>query len=307
MLTWYDVKLATLQKMFAADASIITDESTTGYIAAMPYAANEALQMLSTAGKFIVKSFTIVHNPIKNLIGDSISKEVHQIVKGEQSFSVGGAHSYYFEVSGIGSYSIYFGEELQETIPIDSMSVFTPFKGIFANNDNLEVTLKFESAYPMAIRNVAMYEAIYPEVEDVPIFRDKIPYVLTDFAEDFYQLDLQGVFYTGAYSEYIQTSDFYQEGDKTLVLPYDKRGSYTVYYKAYPSQITKETEDEYELPLDPEVLALLPLYMASQLYKDDDNGIATTYRNEFEVAFERLKNSANRSSKKEFTSISGWI
>ena len=79
MLTWYDVKLATLQKMFAADASIITDESTTGYISAMPYVANEALQMLSTAGKFIVKSFTIVHNPIKNLVVDSISKEVHQI------------------------------------------------------------------------------------------------------------------------------------------------------------------------------------------------------------------------------------
>lgn len=307
MLTWYDVKLATLQKMFSADGSIITDESTTGYLYAMPYAANEALQMLSTAGKFIVKSFTIVHNPVNNLIADSVSKITHQIIKGEQSFSAYGAHSYYFEVSGIGSYSIYIGEDLSETIPIDSMTLFTPVKGLLPNNENKAVTITFTSDYPMVVRNMAMYEAIYPTFEDVPVFRDKIPYYLPDLVDDFYQLDMQGIYYTGAYSDYIQTSDFYQEGDKTLVLPYSQRGSYTVYYKAYPSQITAETEDDYELPLDPEVIALLPLYMASQLYKDDDNGIATTYRNEFEVAFERLKNSANRSSKKEFTSISGWI
>ena len=36
-MTWKDVKLATLQKMFAADGSTIpTDESTTDYLAGMP-------------------------------------------------------------------------------------------------------------------------------------------------------------------------------------------------------------------------------------------------------------------------------
>jgi hypothetical protein len=47
--------------------------------------------------------------------------------------------------------------------------------------------------------------------------------------------------------------------------------------------------------------------MASQLYKDDDNGIATAYRNEFEVAFERLKDSAKTPSAERLTSESGWI
>ena len=50
MTTWFDIKLATLQKMFAADGStIIKDESTKDYIAGMPYVANEGLQLLSTA------------------------------------------------------------------------------------------------------------------------------------------------------------------------------------------------------------------------------------------------------------------
>ena len=79
-----------------------------------------------------------------------------------------------------------------------------------------------------------------------------------------------------------------------------------MYYKKYPQSITSETEDDYEFILDPEVAALIPLYMASQLYKDDDNAIATVYRNEFEVAFERLTQFAEVPRKEEFVSESGW-
>jgi hypothetical protein len=120
-------------------------------------------------------------------------------------------------------------------------------------------------------------------------------------------IDPQGIYYEGPYQTYLQTSDFYQEGTKTLVLDRDMYGLFTVYYRAYPIQLSADTDDDYELPIDPEVYALLPLYMASQLYKDDDNGIATTYRNEFEVGFERLVNTANLSAYEEFTSESGWI
>lgn len=307
MSTWYDVKLATLQKMFAADSTIITDESTLGYLAAMPYAANEALEMLSTAGKYLVKNVTIVHNPVENIIANALKDTIYYLTEGTREFEGSGAHSYYLEVSGIGKLEVYVGDILIEEIPIDSKTLFTPIKGLIGNVDNEMVKLVFTTQYPMSIRNVAMYKATYPEVEDIPIFREKIPYYMPDLVEDFYQLDIQGIFYTGAYSDYLQVSTFYQEGDKTLILPRDMIGSFTVYYLAYPPYFSAETEDEYELPLAPEVVALMPLYMASQLYKDDDNGIATSYRNEFEVAFERLKNNANKSTVKEFTSISGWI
>ena len=67
-----------------------------------------------------------------------------------------------------------------------------------------------------------------------------------------------------------------------------------------------DTPDDYELALDPEVVTLLPMYMASQLYKDDDNSLSTIYRNEWEVAFERLSQNSNAPHKEEFTSESGW-
>ena len=48
-MTWYDIKLATLQKLFSADGdTLVNDETTRDYLAAMPQAANEALQLIVT-------------------------------------------------------------------------------------------------------------------------------------------------------------------------------------------------------------------------------------------------------------------
>lgn len=51
---------------------------------------------------------------------------------------------------------------------------------------------------------------------------------------------------------------------------------------------TMEDENNKEEEITDDVCVLLPLYMASQLYKDDDISIATTYRNEFELGLEEL-------------------
>ena len=60
-MTWREIKLAALQKMFSADGSEIpTDTGTTDYLAAMPHAANEALQRLCTVGKFYRKCYETV-------------------------------------------------------------------------------------------------------------------------------------------------------------------------------------------------------------------------------------------------------
>ena len=60
-MTWQEIKLATLQKMFSSDGTTIdaNDDAISEYLNAMPQAANEALQMLSTAGRYIRKSTVI--------------------------------------------------------------------------------------------------------------------------------------------------------------------------------------------------------------------------------------------------------
>ncbi len=313
MGTWGDIKLKTLQKLYATNngsTTIPTDNNTREYLSAMPGAANEALQMLATAGKFIIKSVDIAHIPVRNLVPQA--EKIRTVESGEIEYEAEKVHSAYFEVLGKGTLTITVGD-VEETEEFDSSEFgghgFMPVKKLIDNEDDLKVTMKFESIYPLSLKNVALYSARYETADDVQPYSENIRYDLSKLVDDYYMVDLEHVIYEGDadISRYKATSDFFQEGFKVLVLDRKVPGNYKVYYKAYPQQITQDTADDEELALDPEVEALLPLYMASQLYKDDDAGIATVYRNEFEVAFERLKDSVSAPSSERFTSESGWI
>ena len=306
MSTWYDLKLAVLQKMFSADDRIEIDESTQGYLAAMPHCANEGLALLATAGKFITKSVRIAQKEILNIVSESVYDSISEF-SDTKEYTTDLGQSYYFECTGVGTCEIFVDDVSVDEITIDNLNSYEVYKGLITNPDAKKVRVVFNTVYPMGVKNFAVYKENFPTAEDVVPFTGKIKYDMTVLAPDFYMIDPQGIYYEGAYPKYLQTSDFFQEGTKLLILDRDMIGNFTVYYRAYPEQLTASTTDDTELPLDPEVYALLPLYMASQLYKDDDNGIATAYRNEFEVGFERLVNSANLSAYEQFTSESGWV
>lgn len=312
MITWGDIKLQTLQKMFATNngsTTIPTDNSTREYISAMPGACNEALQMLATAGKFIIKSIDIAHIPIRNLLPNG--EKIQSVESGKIEYQAEGAKSVYYELKGKGILTISIGEYVitEEFNTLEVGNGFVPFKRLIPNEENKTVKIRFESIYPMATKNFAMYGALFETEDDIPPYSEYIRYDLPSLADDYYMVDLEHVIYEGDadISRYKATSDFFQEGFKVMLLPRDLPGNYKVYYKAYPQRLTNDTSDDTEMTLDPEVATLLPLYMASQLYKDDDNGIATQYRNEFEVAFERLVQSVSAPSSERFTSESGWI
>lgn len=304
MATWKDIKLSTLQKMFAAEGTTIPqDESTVDYLAAMPYTANEALQLLSTAGKFIIKKISLFHNPAKNLIVDG-QKTYTVTDEAEKTFSAVGARAYTFCAIGYGKVSVYASEMLQKEIEIDN-NEFTVYKGTIDNTIQ-DVRLVVSSDYSITVKNIALYREKFRNESYIPAYEEYVNYDLKVLAPDYFQLDNNEIMYreNGYYN---RCTDFYIEGKYMLVLPRNKAGNYDIYYRAYPDEITAATEDEYELPLAPEIIPLVPLYMASQLYKDDDNGIATSYRNEFEVAFERLSNGSNVPVREHFVSESGWI
>ncbi len=308
--TWGEIKLATLQKMFASKGTTINvDSSTEEYIHSMPQACNEALQMLATAGKFILDSLTIIVQPLDNLLNES-GQRSHVMFTQPLEFTADKAKSYYFRANGYITVNIYVGDEVQTTINVASNSTYDKYKGMISNPDGEKVRLEFIPEYPSNIKNVALYPTAFVNDAAVPDNEDFVMYRLDDLLSDFYQLSPGDIYYEGNEEpKYLAADRYYQEAGKTLVLRRDMPGAYTIYYKKYPQTITLNTPDSYEMVLDPEVAALLPLYMASQLYKDDDNSIATVYRNEFEVAFERLVVSSQNNSvprREEFVSESGW-
>ena len=204
-MTWGEIKLAALQRMFAVPGDeIVPDDVTIPYIKAMASAANEALNLLSTAGKYIVKSIDITQG------GGDLS--------------------------------------------------------------------------PSPIKK----------------------YNLRELCKDFYSLKENHVYFNDEKS-YLRTRDFALEANDVFVLPADKKGTWTLYYNAYTASVDKNTPDDFELALDDEVAVLIPLYIASQLYKDDDFAQAIQFRNEFEVGRELLIYGRNEDKGREaFENINGW-
>ena len=81
-----------------------------------------------------------------------------------------------------------------------------------------------------------------------------------------------------------EQTDLQLTADRYLIIPAGWGDTLIVTYTAEPERISAATPDSYEMQCGAQRAAILPLYMASQLYKDDDISIATQYRNEFEAA-----------------------
>ena len=414
--TWYDIKLKTFQKMFAINngsTQIPTDMMGKDYENAMPAAANEALQMLATAGKFIIKSIDIAHIPVKSLIQNS--ERIRSIERGTITYEADEAYSAYYECKGKGTMTVSIGDETPVVTEFDDTESkgYVPHKMLFDRHNSSDTTydddkeinkvcvgerinliiaeltdcsgvviqneihsspngafrvvggngnymivysdlleevgrtfyyrcqyrytptggseqsvmiplhkligipatkpgtarISFTSDYPLSLKNVALYSADYENVDDIPPYSEYVRYDLRELADDYYMVDPEGIIYEGnrEVSRYMATSDWFEEGYNILLLKRDMPGNYKIYYKAYPQEITLTTPNDTELVLYPEVAALLPLYIASQVYKDDDLAVATVYRNEFEVAFERLVKNVEAPSQEHFVSVTGWI
>lgn len=311
-MTWKEIKIATLQKMQSADGNEYpTDSSTKDYLAAMPQAANEALQILSTANKFIVKPLEIAQIPVKNLLSDDFSEKIQTLNADNLNvdFEADGAKAYYIECVGKGKITVSVDGKIKNEIVVDSKKKYTAFKDLIPNADSKKSVVSVSTETTMQIKNVAMYRDNFDTAEEIIPYTQTVKYDLKELAEDFYMIDGSEVYFEGSGPDerYQRFLNFGLEAGHILVLDREKSGNYTIYYKAYPVEITSETDDYYELPLAPDVAALLPLYMASQIYKDDDIGIATTYRNEFEVARELLQNPGTTSEYEHVESESGWI
>ena len=314
MITWKDIKYTTLQKMFSVSGSqtnIPNDSATMEYVNAMPAACNEALELLATAGKFIIKEFQYINFPMDNLLGKDTFK-TYTVVNDSISFENDKAKSYYFKIAGKAvSCKLFVGEtevidffpEGEEDVDYNSFRVFKGNVPFPDDAEDMTVRLVTEATSPVNLSNVCFYDCIF---EDVPPYEKYIRIKMDDVLDDFYQLAPAELYSLGTGDEYIVADNYFQEADKTLVIQRDKPGIYVIHYRAYPQHLTLATPDDTELSLDPDVAVLIPLYMASQLYKDDDNAIATVYRNEFEVGREALSNGALVPKKEKFVTASRW-
>ena len=128
--------------------------------------------------------------------------------------------------------------------------------------------------------------------------------------EGYYCFDL-----TDALTNYVALESIYVDGktyigyvlrdNKYLYIPEDICDEHTVVvsYNSCP-KITATTPDTDIVAAPIDMLNILPLYIASELYKDDDIALATYYRNEFETELENMR---KQPTDIHFVDVKGWL
>lgn len=177
------------------------------------------------------------------------------------------------------------------------------------NGSNRDYLKAMPSAYNEAVMLLSTANRYIVKSFEVPAdaLTNTITVDLESAVDDLYRMKPNGIYFTDANGVMSECDKYNLIGDRYLQLLNNKVGMYQIQYFAYPVAATAETKGEDDMQLDPDVAVLIPLYMASQLYKDDDVSIATQYRNEFEVARELLIKERNGSYASKFRSVTGWF
>lgn len=314
--TWGEIQLESIKKMFLNNDVIDendlrkmkNDNKYKIYLNAMAQAANEGIAECMKRGRPFIKTFEFTQRPLKNTLGNNF-KTVYYL--GDTiSYESENALSYYFEIDNKATIEVYYLNDdnewtLQETIINNPTNPgkFTKYKN-FSNNIGIKLVFKGLTVY--SIRNVALYNDNYDidnkNIKYIPDYKPYYIYDLETLIPDFYKID-KLYFETYAH-ELINRTDYILEDSYTLVIDENLIGNFIMKYQSYPTKIDNDTDEDEVINLPDEVAVILPLYIASQLYKDDDIALATQYRNEFEVA---VANMYPRKDDTKFVSKTGWI
>ena len=314
--TWGEIQLLTIKKMFLNNVpltvtdlpSMRTDRKYQLYLNTMPEAANEGLLRLMSRGKPLVKKYTLTYDMPDNIFS---YQSFDTIFIRDEDIDINGIKSkaYYFEINNNATIDIQEKtDEIWSTVKtinhIASVAgSYEMYKGLIDNEDEKDIRIVFRSnGYIYSIRNVALYNVNFRTEDEVFNNTKKQKYDLRTLITDFY--DIISIEYEREERKGQYNSDYTLEEDGILIIDSRRKGNFIITYKAYPVKLTATTADTYRFTQPSEMIAILPLYIASELYKDDDAALATQYRNQFETELENI-NILNEPQ--EFANNSNWL
>lgn len=176
--------------------------------------------------------------------------------------------------------------------------------------ENDEATNDYLAAMPAAANEaIGRITAVRPLRRSVQIPADGQTrcFDISQAAWDFKNTGGLEVYFVGEQEPPVKMEGARVVAGKYLVLPRLTRpGTVLFFYDAKPGRITGSTPDAYRLPLEEDACALIPIYMAGELYKDDDLQIAAYYMNEFETGLYALTPGDTGVLADTFVSESGW-
>lgn len=173
-------------------------------------------------------------------------------------------------------------------------------KKMFLNNDDLKIEdlVKYKSDKKYKTYLYAMPQACNEAINYIcnlePIIKSyelnvgtEKRYNLKDLIKDFKYID--NVICDKSFRWEMETNDILKITENI--------GTVIIYYEAYPNIINSTTNNDMVLEINKDCLRYIPLYIAGELYKDDDLTLSTMYMNEFfnniSMITDRVKNITN--------------
>lgn len=179
-------------------------------------------------------------------------------------------------------------------------------KKMYLNNENIDESnidnLKSDKRYSTYL--YSMPQACNEAIRKILAIKPNIKSYSLKYKEDNNKYELKKIIPKfKQLSEIVYSGNvipkYHIEGDNILVIENwtNSKENFTIYYESFHDLIKGSTTAGTSIDLDRESVVLLPLYIAAELYKDDDIQQSTIWMNEFETALLELKE-----SKKEINS-----
>ena len=137
---------------------------------------------------------------------------------------------------------------------------------------------------------------------------DKKDFDMLKICKDFMAFDNDSVYFlNNGMPE--KADNYFMRGGSKIAFTGDCYGNYEIYYIAYPTLITHNTEGTAELELSDNLLDAAAYGVTSRLYAEDDISLATYYMNIYEnkkTALAALNTTSPGGMGSKFVSERGW-
>lgn len=164
-----------------------------------------------------------------------------------------------------------YGELKQEIVSLgfEDNEILDEYNNLIIDSVNRAIDIINEVARPIVKKVSLTIDEEAPKVYDLMLL-----------AEDFVDFYGNPIITNNGRREVF--TDYRVEGKTIINLPEDFIGDLDVYYKAYPTRITDETPDDFEIELDRLVQPLIALLASYFIWLDDDERKATMYFNQYD-------------------------
>lgn len=162
-----------------------------------------------------------------------------------------------------------------------------------------------------AMVDLAEVMPIYKSVEVELPYDDAEGYRLfhiRELAPDFMRFCPDRLTIMGANNTFMRVNDYQFDGMDTLFVPAEYVGTLVIWYESYPENIDESTPGDTTFSLPEEAQRAIPLYIAAEVFKEDDISMATQYLNEYENVKSMLASRRQQtSSGGAWRSVTGWV